>query len=159
MEDLGDGLPLTVDLDKGQEVGVVGARGVALHIDADDGGCLRDGENIVAGLDVGSATLFLYESPEISDRTSKHIRLGRADETVHDSVLVECLGRHVCFTDTETLDVFIRRGDDGIVFDGRDGLDIGGHYLLRAHEVSCLLLVFSKLDFCQRLTAIGEAEW
>lgn len=154
MENLGDNLPLTIDLDESEEVGVVGTRGISFHIDADHGGSLSDGENIVAGLNGRGATTVTDECVKVIDGTGKHVGLGRADKAVHDGVLVECLGNNIGATSAQALCVLVGSLNHGIVLGGRNGLDVGSHFLdseVRERSVATLERLTNDLEKWKRL--------
>lgn len=129
MEHLGNYLPLTVDFDESEEVGVVGTRGVTFHVDANDGGGLSDSKHIVAGLDVGGTAIVTNKGEEIANGASEHIGLRRVYEAVHDSVLVERLGNSLGTARAQALSILVGCLDHGIELGGRNGLHVGRHFL------------------------------
>lgn len=129
VENLGDDLPLTVNLDESEEVGVVGTRGVTFHVDADDGGSLSDSKHIVAGLDAGGAAKVTNIGEEVANGACEHIGLRRVDEAVHDGVLVERLGNSFGTARAQALSVLVGCLDHGIELGCRNGLDVGRHFL------------------------------
>lgn len=129
MENLGDDLPLTVDLDESEEVGVVGTRGVTFHVDANDGGGLSDSKHIVPGLDVGGTAIVTNKGEEIANGACEHIGLRRVDKAVHDGVPVERLGNSLGTARAQALGILVGCLYHGIELGCRNGLDVGRHFL------------------------------
>lgn len=129
VENLGDNLPLTLNLNQSEEVGVVGTRAVTFHVDADDGGGLSDSKNVVTGLDARGAAIVSNKGVQGVDRPCQHIGFGRVDEAVHHGILVERLSNGIGTSRAQALSVLVGCLNHGIVLAGRNGLDVGSHFL------------------------------
>ena len=85
MINLGNHLPATIELDKREEVVVVGTDRVLLHVDAHNRRRRRDREDVEPRPDVRRGAVLLDEVVEVPDRTAEQLTIV---EALHLGVLV-----------------------------------------------------------------------